>query len=580
VRSTPTSDLPRIEGLHHLLIPTAEEHRWDHGELPQAVLNLDSQTTLSRCDVLLRLAVVARRSLDQTQTARAVALREILREPLPKDLDHPTCDVLRALADLAQGTAGRSRNQRQEAAGRVLGEGTYAVHPRSVRRRVKQEGWPWLLDRLIEQEVQARKVLEAEEREWLRAAPISLAFGEGSGGAPLATNGLFPSVPASTHPPTAPAEACWLPAVAPIPWGLLPSLDEEPGPSWLVWALPAVPESGTLDDDLKRRTFLLGIPAAWILSRSRLSHPFGIRVQAAALDEATLDELAAAIAAEKRLCHQLGSRAVYEPIIGHVRRATGLLRGSPPPGLRPRLAAIASEAAAEAGFVCNDQRQLPAARSYYQLAAELAHEADDPSLEAFVLGNWSMRLKESGDAPQALPFLGSAQTVAARRPSPATLAYLATAEADTRASLGDADASLRALDRAEGALDRGDPAEDSRLFYWLNDAVLAGWRGRCLTRLGRVDDADASLTRAVSAWDPSFVYERAITLVGLAALRLRQEELEECCRLAEEGLALAVSTSSPGIVERVQDLRLELEPWRDSPGVKDLDEQMVAASWV
>jgi hypothetical protein len=158
----PAHDLPSIEGLRHLLIPAVEASRWDDGELPQAVLNLDNQTVLARCDVLVRLAVVESRSLDGTRAARAVALREVILELLPKDFDHPFCSVLRALAGLEQGTAGRRREQRQEIAGRALGPDRYPIHPRSVRRRVREDCWPWLLDRLIEQEVRERRAAEVE----------------------------------------------------------------------------------------------------------------------------------------------------------------------------------------------------------------------------------------------------------------------------------------------------------------------------------------------------------------------------------------------------------------------------------
>lgn len=99
-------------------------------------------------------------------------------------------------------------------------------------------------------------------------------------------------------------------------------------------------------------------------------------------------------------------------------------------------------------------------------------------------------------------------------------------------------------------------------------------------RLGRLEDADALLSEALSAWDPSLVRDRAITLVNLALVRLRQQELDECCRLAADAIDLAVAISSPRVVQRVRDLRLELQPWSESSGVKALDEQMVAASGV
>ncbi|MGH2771255.1 MAG: hypothetical protein ACRDJF_12160, partial [Actinomycetota bacterium] len=150
------SDYPSLEELRALLIPAGEEDRWDRGELPHAVFNLENQTALSGCERLLSLAVVARRSFDQTEESRAVALREVLLELLPKELDHPFCSVLRALAGLEPGTAGRRREERQRIAGIALGSERHPATSRAVRRRVKEDCWAWLFDRLIDAEVKER----------------------------------------------------------------------------------------------------------------------------------------------------------------------------------------------------------------------------------------------------------------------------------------------------------------------------------------------------------------------------------------------------------------------------------------
>ena len=143
----------RLAELRPLAIPTRDEDPWDHGELPHAVLNLERQTALSECKALLRLSVVERRSLDGAKESRAVALREVLLELLPKDLDHPYCSALRALAGLEPGTGGRNRERRQRVAGAALGTEQYFVSTRTVRRRVREDCWPWLFDRLVEREV-------------------------------------------------------------------------------------------------------------------------------------------------------------------------------------------------------------------------------------------------------------------------------------------------------------------------------------------------------------------------------------------------------------------------------------------
>jgi len=76
---------------------------------------------------------------------------------------------------------------------------------------------------------------------------------------------------------------------------------------------------------------------------------------------------------------------------------------------------------------------------------------------------------------------------------------------------------------------------------------------------------------------PVLVRDRAITLIDLASVRLRQAELDECCRVAGEALEVAVATASPRLVQRVRKLRGELPAGSRSAGVKVLDEQLATA---
>jgi WD40 repeat protein len=112
---------------------------------------------------LLDLAWVRERALDSSKQARAIALRAVLSDLLPYGLDHPYAGVLRALAGLEPGTAGRSRDERQRIAGEWLGPARHPATPRSVRRRVRQHCWPWLLDRLIERELEHRDAADADK---------------------------------------------------------------------------------------------------------------------------------------------------------------------------------------------------------------------------------------------------------------------------------------------------------------------------------------------------------------------------------------------------------------------------------
>jgi len=133
------------------------------GRASPGAARADDQGVLERCETLLDLVWVRERAHDASKEARAIALRGALTDLLPYGLDHPYAGVLRALAGLEPGTAGRSRDERQRIAGEWLGAARHPATPRSVRRRVRQHCWPWLLDRLIARELEQRDATDADD---------------------------------------------------------------------------------------------------------------------------------------------------------------------------------------------------------------------------------------------------------------------------------------------------------------------------------------------------------------------------------------------------------------------------------
>ncbi len=181
---------PSWEELRSRLIPTTSQERWDDGELPRAILHLHDHAVLGDCELLLRLVCVQRRCQDEATASRTVALREVLIELLPDTLDHPGCEVLRVLAGLEPGTAGRSRDARQRIAGDRLGTPQFPSAPRTVRRRAKAECWPWLLDRLIELETRERRACDASAATQRSAATAQRSAAQEKG-VELATAGRW-----------------------------------------------------------------------------------------------------------------------------------------------------------------------------------------------------------------------------------------------------------------------------------------------------------------------------------------------------------------------------------------------------
>jgi hypothetical protein len=56
----------------------------------------------------------------------------------------------------------------------------------------------------------------------------------------------------------------------------------------------------------------------------------------------------------------------------------------------------------------------------------------------------------------------------------------------------------------------------------------------------------------------------------------REGEVNEACRIGSEALALADRQQVPTNLQDVRRLRLDLEPWRDTQAVRELDEQLAA----
>lgn len=178
--------MPTWDELRSGLIPPGPQDRWDDGELPRAILHLDDHAVLEGCALLLRLTCVQRRIVEGARPSHAVALREVLQDLLPQTLDHPHCGVLRVLAGLEPGTAGRRREDRQRIAGDRLGPPRHPATPRTVRRRVKAHCWPWLLDRLIELETEERRALAGSAATARRSvAGVDLAMSRSANALPV-----------------------------------------------------------------------------------------------------------------------------------------------------------------------------------------------------------------------------------------------------------------------------------------------------------------------------------------------------------------------------------------------------------
>jgi tetratricopeptide (TPR) repeat protein len=335
-------------------------------------------------------------------------------------------------------------------------------------------------------------------------------------------------------------------------------------------------------DDMQRRPFLQGLSAfiglaaasAFIEPWERLSRALR---QPSRVDRATVTSLASLTVMLESRESQESPRALLGPVEGHLGNVATLLAGSPP--LRPQLCSIAGETAALAGWLAFDIEDRPAAAGYFRVGIDAAKEADDRALGAYLVGSSCVQ-----PAYRERPFArlrrleGRTFGFARSDASPSTRAWLATLEAEAHALAGDTSKCLRLFDEAEIAMSRAGEEDEARRprVAFFDPHRLAGERGVALARLGQPEAAQEVLRPALTSLDPSVVKTRPRLLTALATAHVQQGDVDRACELGAEALGIAAQQEVQTNLRDVRKLRLELEPWRNSQAVKDLDERLRA----
>jgi tetratricopeptide (TPR) repeat protein len=341
-------------------------------------------------------------------------------------------------------------------------------------------------------------------------------------------------------------------------------------------------QPGSILDDMQRRPFLRGLgtfigmaaASAFIEPWERLSHALR---HPSRVDRATVSSLERLTVMLESRESQENPRALLGPVEGHLGNVATLLAGSPP--LRPQLCSIAGETAALAGWLAWDIEDRPAAAGYFRVGIDAAKEANDRALGAYLVGSSCVQ-PAYRERPYARLRRLEGRTFGFARSdaSPSTRAWLATLEAEAHALAGDTSNCLRAFDEAEATMSRAGGEDEWRrprvTFFDRN--YLAGERGVALARLGQPDAAQEVLAPALASLDPSVVKTRPRLLAALATAHVQQGDVDRACELGAEALGIAAQQEVQPNLQDVRKLRLDLEPWRDSQAVKDLDEQLRA----
>ena len=259
------------------------------------------------------------------------------------------------------------------------------------------------------------------------------------------------------------------------------------------------------------------------------------------VDSAVIQVLQGETDAIRLLDRRLGVPAVAAKLEAHIVQVQASLSHSLSPQRRENLAQVLADAGALAGWQAVDMGRLPAAWTYFELAAAAAREARNDALLAFAAGEQAYVLLDLGQPARALEKVRAVHAHA-RDTIPGQLrCWLYAAEAEMAAAARQQGDCRTALDLAAREISR--PQSDVLPYLALDTAHLARWRGNCLVQFG--DTATiGDLTTALAGMDGSFTRAEAGLRCDLAAALHTAGDRHEARQHLKRATELAQLTGS------------------------------------
>jgi tetratricopeptide (TPR) repeat protein len=222
---------------------------------------------------------------------------------------------------------------------------------------------------------------------------------------------------------------------------------------------------------------------------------------------------------------------------------------------------------------------------YYGQARAAAHEADDDTMCAMVLANWSQLATWAGDPRLGVEHALGAVAWGQRAGSRILVSYgcdvgaRAYAAVVRRSARGERRADhgqpMHSLEQAYHELDQApDSDPGTGLAYFYDQGQYLATRTWCLLELGDPHRALATASQSLASADPAFVRNVALTRLALAGAYAQMGEPGNACEQITQAADLAGRNNSPRLIRVLTGSRQQLSPWDTSPDVASLDERL------
>jgi tetratricopeptide (TPR) repeat protein/transcriptional regulator with XRE-family HTH domain len=330
---------------------------------------------------------------------------------------------------------------------------------------------------------------------------------------------------------------------------------------------------------VQRRTFLLGGMAAVTAAAGRqpASPRSTLRLPAAAVDGASpiehLERMRLVLVESDNL---LGPRHVIPTVHQHVS-IIQQLRSAASGADRRALLHLQAQFGEFASWLHQDAGDFRMAQHWTDRALEWSQTAGDPEMTAYILARKSQLAGDMRDPGRALDYAEAALELASPRSRLKAAAAAYAAHGHALDGEYGRDATFRMHDDARATLSELDSDPGSPWAVWMNDAYLDVERARCLSMLGRHDEAAEIFQQAIRELPRGFRRDRGVYLAREALAHANAGQPDQAAGAGTAALSIAIETESGRIINELAHLDTELAPWHRVPEVAAFRDHLTTA---
>ncbi|GGT51828.1 hypothetical protein GCM10010271_64970 [Streptomyces kurssanovii] len=225
--------------------------------------------------------------------------------------------------------------------------------------------------------------------------------------------------------------------------------------------------------------------------------------------------------------------------VAHAQHALDLMAiGQASERVRRRLYFLAAAFTGTALWAALDRLETSRAGRHLDRGLRLARLSGDAGMEMRMWGHAALFHLQQRQLPDAVAAAQMSRETHVCRLDPLFRSLATVRLAAVQAGVGERTAAIRALGQAETAYNRADKSQPRPAYVdFYDEAEFEGLSGIVMMRLGRNEESEAHLHRALAGLRPHFHRNRVYYSALLATTQLRQGAADAACTTALKTLA-------------------------------------------